>query len=589
MLDTGGSKHAPTAADPTILSKYLDPLRVPPVLKPGSDGRIVVGLETTQVQLHSQLPASTVWAFDGLFPGPTIDVRKGQTVHVDWVNQLTGSLPLDVVTGAGTLSENVPGQADGTLDTTVPNIPAWTTVHLHGAQVGAGHDGWTENSMLPGQIQASVYTNNQQATALWYHDHAMNITRLTVHAGLAGAYLIRDDEEAALNLPSGQYEVPLFIRDANLATDSNGNLTGRLLVKTEKAQPLFYGPYTMVNGVIWPYMQVDPRHYRFRLFNSSNARIFRFVLVDEGGNPVPNVMYQIGSDGGLLPAPVEIDRDGLLLAPAERADVIIDFTALAGHNVRLINNAPAPYTGTPTPPGSFPPAPDPANHNPEPDVMQFRVGQVPVQDPFKLPKVLSPSFTRITDANVPMHTTRVLALAPVLGPPQLWELAQVTASDPPDTKVIQIKDSTGTITNYKKIASNLEDTVNWFPALGGWEEWQIINLSPETHPIHLHLVRFQALARELYDVSGFNVPTGTTKSPVAYTGPGVLDQNEQGWKDTIRVYPGNMVRIAAQFNEYSGRFMYHCHLLDHEDIGMMRPFTVLPQQIIDLMPGMPGM
>jgi spore coat protein A len=573
------------ATDPTVLTKYLDPLNVPPVVTPDANGRVTIGLANASVKLHSQLPATQVWAYDGLVPGPTFDVRKGQTIHVDWVNQLSGSLPLDVVTGAGPLSENVPGQADGTLDTTVPNIPPWTVVHLHGGRDGANNDGWTENCMLPTQSQASIYTNNQNATALWYHDHAMNITRLTVHSGLAGSYLIRDDEEDALNLPSGQYEIPLMIRDINFGVDASGNPTGRMMVKTEARMPLFYGPYTMVNGVIWPYLNVDPRHYRFRLTNTSNARIFRFVLVDETGNPIPNVMYQIGSDGGLLPAPLEIDSNGLLLAPAERADLIIDFTSLAGHSIRLMNIAPAPYAGTPVPPGSFPPAANPSGRDPEPDVMQFRVGSTPVSDGFTLPSVLSTSFSRYTDANLPAHTTRVLALGPSpAGASQLWELAPApTGTTQP---IIQIKDSSGTITNYIVVARGLEDTVNWFPLLEGWEEWQIINLTPITHPIHLHLVRFQALGRDAYDFSGLDRTTGGTKpgTPIAYTGAGVLGPDEQGWKDTIRVYPGNMVRIAGQFPEYTGRYMYHCHLLDHEDEGMMRPFTVLPEAIMALMP-----
>jgi spore coat protein A len=570
------------STDPTVLTKYLDPLNVPPVVNADANGRITVGMTNATVQLHSQLPASQAWTYDGQVPGPTIEVQKGETVHIDWVNQLSGSLPLDVVTGAGALSENVPGQADGTLDTTVPGIPPYTVVHLHGAQAGSNSDGWTENCVLPGQTQAAVYTNNQNATALWYHDHAMNITRMTVQAGLAGTYLIRDDEEDALNLPSGQFEIPLMIRDLNLGVDANGNPTGRQLLKTEARLPVFYGPYTMVNGVIWPYLNVQARHYRFRLTNVSSARIFRFVLVDEGGNPVPNVMYQIGSDSGLLPAPVEIDVNGILLAPAERADILIDFTTLAGHNIRLMNIAPAPYAGTPLPPGSFPPAPNPSAHDPEPDVMQFRVAQTATPDGFTLPRVLSPSFTRLTDANVPAHTTRVLALGAQPGATpnsQLWELAPApTGTTQP---IIQLKDSSGTTTNYIVVAKGLEDTVNWFPLLNGWEEWQIINLTPVTHPIHLHLVKFQALARELYNVSGWNRTTGATNAgtPLTYTGPGVLDATEQGWKDTIRVYPGTMVRIAAQFPEYTGRYMYHCHLLDHEDLGMMRPFTVMPQAI----------
>src|SRR5207253_4752233 len=222
-----------------------------------------------------------------------------------------------VTASASTQSE--PRRSGRQANSTVARLPPWTVVHLHGGRTAAVSDGWTENASLSGQVTTSDYANDQQATLLWYHDHAMGITRFNVSAGLAGLYPIRDTEEAALHLPAGPYEIPLLIQDRNLETAPDGLLTGRLLHKVEEGTMEFFGPFTLVNGTIWPYLPVEARQYRFRLLNGSNARIYRLVLLDESGTAVHAHIKQIGTDGGLLGQPVDIPRDGLLLSPAGRA------------------------------------------------------------------------------------------------------------------------------------------------------------------------------------------------------------------------------------------------------------------------------
>jgi len=462
-------------------------------------------------------------------------------------------------------------------------------VHLHGGRTIANSDGWTENGALSGQFTTSDYTNDQQATLLWYHDHAMGITRFNVYAGLAGLYIIRDAEEAALHLPGGSYEIPLLIQDRNLDTTPDGALTGRLLHKVEDGTMEFFGPFTLVNGTIWPYLPVEARQYRLRLLNGSNSRFYRLVLLDEQRKVTLDKITQIGTDGGLLGRPVAVPRDGLILAPAERADLIVDFRALRGQRLTLVNTAGAPFDNSPAtqPPGM----PDLDNRLPHPEVMEFRVSPQPVDDPFVLPATLSSSYRRLEhDRLPPDHQHRLVALVEYPdGMLTLRELAEVLEGDAASGEaLIVIADERGKTVQYRTVAKQFEDTVNWFVAYGSTEVWRIINLTEDTHPFHVHLVQFQALSRDFYNKDGFNPETGGTTTPVFFQKHGMLDANEMGWKDTVRVNPGELVSIAATFDSFTGRYMYHCHLLEHEDHDMMRPFIVMPAAAMAAM-DMPGM
>jgi len=218
-------------------------------------------MRPAQVQLHSELPPSEVWTYEGSLPGPTIEVSRGQRVQVEWINAIPADepYPITVVTAPdGTQME--PGRSGRSANQIVARLSPWTVVHLHGGRTAAVSDGWTENATFSGQSTTSDYANDQQATLLWYHDHAMGNTRFNVYTGLAGLYIIRDAEEAALHLPAGPYEIPLLIQDRNLETAPGGSLTGRLLHKVEDGTMEFFGrPFTLVNGTIWPHLPVEAR------------------------------------------------------------------------------------------------------------------------------------------------------------------------------------------------------------------------------------------------------------------------------------------------------------------------------------------
>lgn len=563
------------------LTKFLDPLRIPPVIKvPAHHNpqRIKIPMRTKTVKLHSQLPPSQVWTYDGSFPGPTIDVRRGQKLRVAWQNELTGSYPVIGVEAkpeGDPLLTPDPGRDGEEPLPKVAALPPWTVVHLHGQQTGGGNDGWTENAVLPGDAQLAEYPNDQRATTLWYHDHAMAITSLNVMAGLVGMYLIRDAEEDALHLPCGDHEVPLILCDRNFDTEADGTLTGKLLHKVniapglpEKALLPFVGPFTLVNGVIWPYLKVEPRWMRFRVLNASNARFYRLELHDENGAPVSKAMQLIGTDGGLLGAPVPLDR--VTLAPAERADVLIDFSAFRGKSLTLVNMPNEQgELGTPI----------------QSDVMQFRVRSAHAHDNFKLPSKLSPSFARI-DHDAVQHEHRWLVLTLPNGiHPEMWEMIEI--EDPPATfptdGIVQIQlRPDGPVKTLKRVGRTFKDAANFYVKQNHWEMWKILNLNVDplvTHPIHLHLIQFQALSRQHFNVAGSDAIVGGTTVPVTYKEEGKLDASEQGWKDVIRVAGGELVTILGQFAGASGRFMYHCHILEHEDEGMMSTFVVMPEEI----------
>ncbi|GAA3865584.1 multicopper oxidase domain-containing protein [Saccharothrix violaceirubra] len=588
------------AAGPTFgLEKFRDPLRIPPVIRPHlswHQDTLNVTMIRTEVRLHSQLPPTTVWAYDGHFPGPTIDVRSGRRLRITWTNEIEGKIPLIGVQAPITSApQNAPGfrNPDGTLPAGVTlidgvaDLPSWGVVHLHGARTGGGNDGWAHNALLKGDSQLAEYPNAQPATTLWYHDHAMAITRFNVAAGLAGMYLIRDREEASLRLPSGEHEIPLIIADRNLDTDADGDLTGQLLYKvpfltTASGQVLhipFSGPFTLVNGVIWPHLDVEARWYRFRVVNTSNARFYRLRLVDEDtGESLDRHVRQIGTDSGLLPRPAALPTGGLLMAPAERADLLIDFARLRGRRLKLTNAQP--------------------NAAPEPDIMQFRVEDRERRDRFRLPTTLSPSYVRLHHGTtVPDdHDHIFIALVPPgtggEGHPGMWELVEVT--DPeripttlPAPGILQITDpNSGRVRTFERVASLFDDTTSVFIDHDRWAVWNFLQLGGPAHPMHVHLARFQALTRTAYPIDpatgaapGFDVAVGGTTTPLPVPGPGrALDPQEEGWKDTYVVGAGEWLTIAGRFDGATGNFMYHCHILDHEDEGMMRPFVVMPRE-----------
>ena len=614
-LFTPGEDDGPHAGrgEGPALTPYTDALRVPPTLRPGPDGRVEIAQTETWVRLHSQLPPTRVWAYDGHFPGPTLEVRRGERIRVAWTNRITGTYPAVSVAVPGGAPEdpntNHPGRDGVKPDENVAALPAWTVTHLHGAVTGGGNDGWAENAVATGDAQLSEYPNDHPATQWWYHDHAMNITRWNVYAGLLGTYLVRDAEEDALGLPHGEHEIPLVLADRNLDQDEDGRLNGKLLYKVVNLGPdpesgkdvtlPFSGPYTTVNGTIWPYLEVEPRWYRFRLLNASNARTYALALLDEEGRPVPDgTVKQIGSDGGLLPRPVDVPfadgtdpagrqvRKVLSAAPAERFDLLVDFRALRGRRLRLVNTGGTGF-GEPDRPAGIP----------CPQVMEFRVAEEPSREPepFTLPETLSPSFRRLTH-DTP-HGHRMVLLTPPGtkgggGHPEIWEMADITeeVGDGPPVEpqdgVVRVRGKDGVLRTYRRIARMFDDALGYKVAQNDHEQWSFLNLGAAPvdpmHPMHIHLADFQILARDGYDTSGFSKEIGGTTTPVTYREEDSVPvpPGESGWKEVFQVPRGQRVDVIGRFDGAHGRFMYHCHLLEHEDAGMMRPFTVMPPEVM---------
>jgi spore coat protein A len=383
-------------------------------------------------------------------------------------------------------------------------------IHLHGGHVPEDADGDPEATLLPGQDVTYAYPNNQGAATLWYHDHAMGITRLNVMMGLAGFYLLRDAAEDALGLPSGKYEVPLAIQDRSFHADGSFSYPAMWMEH-------FFGDTVMVNGKVWPYLAVDRGIYRFRLLNGSNSRTYTLMFS-------PFLWFvQIGSDGGLLRSGVA--KPSVTIAPGERADVIVDFGAASpGQKFLLQNTAPAPY-----------PTGDSSN-----DVLNVM------------------SFVATNNPGLPSKTLTNLRSIPALDPAsaaQTRDFVLDRGDDPCGGAVWQINGL-----GY--------DDITEMPHLGTTEVWRFVNRTGEAHPMHLHLVQFQVLDRQPLTISDDNVVLTGNRTPP--------DLEEAGWKDTVLASAFQVTRVIARFEDYVGRYPYHCHMLEHEDHAMMRQFQTLP-------------
>ncbi|HEY7212791.1 MAG TPA: multicopper oxidase family protein [Bryobacteraceae bacterium] len=411
---------------------------------------------------------------------------------------------------------------DYTLDGAGKDIPeVRSVIHLHGGHVAASSDGYPEHWVTPGQSQRTFYPNRQPAATLWYHDHSMGITRLNAMMGLAGLYFVRDPLEDRLHLPSGGFEVPLILQDRTL--DANGQLAYPVGPSADSPWvPEFFGTHILVNGKVWPYLTVEPRLYRFRLLNASNSRVYQLALAPE------QTLYQIGSDGGLLREPAE--QDNLLLTPGERADVLIDFREREGKRLMLVNYARAPY------PSGGSPTPGP--------VLQFRV-----EHPLSRPSEV---------ATIPA------SLAP------LPRLDENTAAKTRQLKLVEVMGADKRLHRTLLDGKRFMDPVSEDPVNGTNEVWEFVNTTADSHPIHLHAVHFQLLDRRSFDTARYR-----HTSEVFYTGnPDPAAPAEQGWKDTILCPPGQVTRILTPFSGEPGRFVWHCHMLEHEDNEMMRPYLL---------------
>lgn len=583
----GVSRSTNGAAKPTVteLEPFRDALRIPPVLRPRSEGLMQVDLIEKNIRLHSQMPATRLWTYEGFFPGPTFEVRSQQQIRIAWKNRLTGFSPVKAVyakpdgVALGLNPYAKPG-SQGTTPRPETVVPPWTAVHLHGGHHHAADDGAADFGITPGSSQLSEYANDTAASQYFYHDHAMSVTSLNVMSGLVGNYLVRDDTEDELRLPAGRYEIPLTIADVNFDTDSSGRINGQLLSKRVllpaglspmagmlPASVQFMGPYTMVNGTVWPYLNVEPVGYRFRILNVSVARPYQLVVLDdETGEPVKGAMKVIGTDLGLLGRPEPVDK--LSLSPAERADVLIDFSAFPGRRLRLVNVQQA--LGLSLPHG---------------EVMQFRVGGKG-RRPLQVPSTLNRGFKQLTKSDIPKDAVErfILLNFDSRGMPQLGELKEVTGAERDDEDVLQIALPDGK-RSFKRVATVFEETISFFAGTESWEKWTFLSVGPVghiiEHPMHIHLMDFQLLERFELDGDVDPVSAGTAKPLQPGKAIPILPE-ESGWKDTVRVPNNSMVTILGRYGRQTGRFMYHCHILDHEDDGMMRPLAILPPAILKL-------
>lgn len=492
---------APPLLVPEKMAPYVDPLPILEVAKPmlvprhgPPASRYRIPISEFHAQIHRDLPPTRFWGYGNSVPGPTIEVRSGEEIAVEWPNQLPAKhfLPID---------HNIMG-----AEVNVPESRA--VVHVHGAKVPPDSDGYPEDWYAPGKSLTYTYPNQQDAALLWYHDHAMGINRLNICAGMAGLYIIRDAVEDALNLPQGEFEIPLVLMDRMITAQ------GRIYypvsqLKSAPWVPEYMGNVTLMNGKVLPYLTVQPRKYRFRMLNASNARFYFLSL--SNGRP----FQQIGSDQGLLPAPTDVKR--LELAPGERADFVIDFSTERGQKIVLQNLT--------TP------------------LMQFQVSPNTVNDPSSLPSALRPVAKTPLSAGV---LTRRLSLMEI--------------DNTVDEPMVHLLDG-----------KHWHDPISEKPVLDSTEIWEFLNTTDDSHPIHLHLVRFQILDRRPIDIDDY-----IYGHKVTYVGDAVLPEpNEAGWKDTVVVTPGSSTRIIAKFEGYPGRYVWHCHILEHEDNEMMRPYEVV--------------
>lgn len=509
------------------LTKFKDPLPIPPVLKPFRREQNYTYYEIKMQQakqvLHSDLPPTTIWGFQGIYPGPTIEVESYEKVFVQWVNALPARhlFPIDHTVHGAEIDK--------------PDVR--TVVHLHGGRTEPESDGYPEAWFTNGFLNVGPffkkriysYSNSQSPRTLWYHDHAIGLTRLNIYAGLAGFYLIRDQHERSINLPTGRYEIPLLLQDRTVLEDGSlhypnqpeNNQTGIY----PSIIPSFFGKMNVVNGRIWPYLEVEPRKYRFRILNGANARFYQLYLDSN------QYFIQIGTDSGFLEKPIALKS--ILIAPSERVDVIVDFTNLEGKSIILKNMAPTHF-----------PTGDPVDPDTTGIIMKFRVSK------------------RLTSVDTSVIPSKLRTIN-WIHPSTAYKERFLELSEEKD----QYGRSLFLLDKKKWDAPITED-----PVIRSNEIWNFVNTNQDDHPIHVHLVEFQILWRRPFDIEYFK-----KSGKIIYTGPPApFDPSERGFKDTVKCPPGHVTSIIISFYPYTGQYVWHCHMLEHEDYEMMRPYVVLP-------------
>ncbi len=605
--------------DPTAIPKYVTPLVIPPAmpltgtLRGGIRYYEIAVRQFGQQVLPAGMPATTVWSYGSArhpgtfnYPAFTVEATADDPVRVEWINDLMDAggnflphlLPVDPTlhwanppggpTGRDSRPEFLatPGRYTG---------PVPFVTHLHGGHSSEESDGYAEAWYLPRakdipedyarfgtfyqpfrtkfqSLQGQAwkpgsavfqYENEQPASTLWFHDHTLGMTRVNVYAGPAGFYLVRggpfDTDPGVLPGPApalgdppgtAYHEIPLAIQDRSFNEDGSlfypdsrfffDEFEGPFIPESDVSpiwNPEFFGNTMLVNGNTWPTLTVEPRRYRFRILNGCNGRflILKLVTGDPAARPGAAALpfHQIGAEGGFLPEPATLAH--LVMGPAERADVVVDFTGLAeGTQVFMINEGPDEPFGGGVPGADFPFA-DPATTG---QVMRFTVGQLLGADTSEIPPELPAppkpgpeTFTRQVSLNEEVSTFPGFD-----GPVE----AQLGTLNP---------DGSGNALDW-------DDPITENPALGAVEVWEMHNFTEDAHPIHIHEILFEVVDRRPFD-----------------GGPVPPEPGETGLKDTVIAYPEQVTRVKAHFDR-AGLFVWHCHLVEHEDNEMMRPYRI---------------
>lgn len=453
----GGGTSCGILHCPVPLARFVDPLPIPPTLRPvrvdhGVAHYEVSAREFTQ-RIHRDLPPTRLWGYASRFPGPTIEAVRGVPIRVRWINDLRDA------SGSPRADHFLPSDPCPHSEYVAPAEPLLVT-HVHGARTTSESDGPPDGALPPGAPAPEFeYPNDQPGATLWYHDHALHQARLNIMAGLSGFYIIRDPGEGALGLPTGERDIPLMIQDRSFNADGS-------IWYPRYSVDSFFGDTNLVNGVAWPFLKVKRGAYRFRVLNAANARPYTLSL------PAHVPMVQVATDSGLLMSPVAVDR--LTLFPGERVEVVVDFSGCEpGEELALTNSASAPSPG-PAPIGAIG------------DVMKFIVGEERAE-----PASLSARFMPedvLTEADA--DRSRGFVIRPVFSPScghDVWMINDLT----------------------------WDDVTDFVPA-GSVEVWSFVNMSAQDHPLHPHLVRFRVLDRQpITAIGGVASPTAPRIAPWA--------------------------------------------------------------------------
>jgi len=576
-------------------------------------------------------------------PSLTIEARWNRPVRVKWINDLVdvngNHLPHLLPVDPTLHWANPPGGEEGrdsrpTFEATPGPYggPVPIVTHVHGAVgVGDESDGYAEAWYLPaaGDIPAGYategtwyeffagkaaagfgaewgpgfatfqYPNDQRASTIWYHDHTLGMTRVNVYAGPAGFFLIRggpDGDDAVLDSRSGAaavlpgpapkendkfppnktyYEIPIAVQDRSFNDDGSlfypdtreffDEIVGPFIPDGEFSpiwNPEFFGNMLIANGNTWPFHVVEQRRYRLRFLNGCQSR---FLILDFGGIPGIEV-WQIGNEGGFLAAPVNLsaNHDGrVLLGLAERADLIVDFTNVPVGNHVLGNLGPDEPFGGGTPGADFPVA-DPDSTG---QVLEFRVVPATEPDPTTPPQFLVlPAITPLP----PETLHRPLALIEKMG--EGFDANGEEVEGPVEALLGEVVDGV-------LVERLWMDPVSQNPEVGATEVWEFINATGDAHPMHVHEVAFEVVNREGLVLAGDDEVAEPIQLDGVVTPP---EPWESGFKDTVIAYPAQVTRVRAHFAK-PGQFVWHCHIVEHEDNEMMRPYRIGPEQ-----PGQPS-